>query len=75
MALESDGDANCNQCTRDSHQRIGKGTGGRGNRKISGNHPNYCIVEIGKNTKESPGDLRRLAVTQARKEKNQLTLM
>ena len=25
---------------------------------------NYCIIEIGQNTEKSPGDLRRLAVTQ-----------
>ena len=25
---------------------------------------NYCMVEISQNTEESPGDLRRLAVTQ-----------
>ena len=27
-------------------------------------HRNYCIIEIGQNTEKSPGDLRRLAVTQ-----------
>ena len=30
-----------------------------GNKRTSGNHPNYGIVEIGQSTK-SPGDLRRL---------------
>ena len=29
---------------------------------MSGDHPNYCNVEIGQNTKKSPGDSRRLAV-------------
>ena len=33
------------------------------NKKKSGDHPNYCIIEIGQNTEKSPGDLRRLAVT------------
>ena len=37
---------------------------GLGNKKMSGDHPNYCIIEIDQNTKKSPGDLRRLAVTQ-----------
>ena len=31
--------------------------------EISGDHPNYSIVEIGQNTEKSPGDLRRFAVT------------
>ena len=26
----------------------------------SGNHPNYCIIEIGQNTEKSPGDLKTL---------------
>ena len=26
--------------------------------------PNYSIIEIGQNTEKSPGDLKRLAVTQ-----------
>ena len=30
----------------------------------SGNHPNDSIIKIGQNTKKSPADLRRLAVTQ-----------
>ena len=39
-------------------------TTGLGNNKTSGNHPNYCSIEIGQNTEKSPGDWRRLAVTQ-----------
>ena len=31
---------------------------------MSGNHPNYSIIEIGPNTKKYPGDLSKLAVTQ-----------
>ena len=31
---------------------------------MSGDHPNYSIIENGQNTDEIPGDLRRLAVTQ-----------
>ena len=33
-------------------------------KRASENHPNYSIIEIGQNTEKSPGDLRRLAVTQ-----------
>ena len=36
MEHESDGDTNCNWCTRYSHQRIGKGTGGLGNKRTNG---------------------------------------
>ena len=64
MEHESDGDSNCNWCTRWSHQRIDTGNGGLRNKRTIGYHPNYSIVEIGKNTGKNPGDLRRLAVTQ-----------
>ena len=47
MKHESDGDTNCNWRARYTHQRIGTGTGGVGNEKTSGDHPNYNIVEIG----------------------------
>ena len=30
---------------------------------MSGDHPNYSIIENGQNTEKSPGDLRRLAVS------------
>ena len=45
-------------------RRIGTETGGPGNKRTSEDHPNYSIVEIGQNTKKSPGNLRRLVVTQ-----------
>ena len=63
MALESDGDTNCNWRARYSHQSIGARTGGLGNKRTSGDHPDYQIIKIGQNTKISPEDLRRLAVT------------
>ena len=31
---------------------------------MKGDHPNDSIIENGQNTEKSPGDLRRLAVTQ-----------
>ena len=40
-------------------QRIDKGTGGIGNKNMSGDHPNYSIIKIGQNTEKSPGDMRR----------------
>ena len=58
-----------------SHQRIIKGTERLGNKRTSGDHPNYCIIEIGQNTEESPEDQRRLAVNQTPEKNHQLTLV
>ena len=59
----SDGDTNYNWCTWYSHQPIDTRTGGFGNKRTSRDHPDYSIIKISQNTEESPGDLRRLAVT------------
>ena len=75
MEHESDGDTNCNWGTRYSHQRIGTGTGRLEKKRKIRDHPNYSIVEINQNTKESPGDLKRLAVIQTSVEDHQLTLI
>ena len=75
MELESDGDTNCNWCARYSHQRFGTKKRGLGNKRMSGDHPNYSIFKIGQNNKKSPRDLRRLAVTQTQGENHQLTQM
>ena len=64
MEHESDGDMNYGWYSRYSHQKIIKGTARLGNKRMSGDHPINSIVEIGQNTKESAGDLRRFAVTQ-----------
>ena len=48
----------CNWCSLYSHRIIIKGTGELGNKRTSGNHPNYYIIEIGQNTEKIPGDLR-----------------
>ena len=52
-----------------------KGTGGLGRWWMSGDHPNDSIFENGQNTKKSPGDLRRLAVTQTPVKNHRLKLM
>ena len=44
-------------------------------KRTSGDHPNYIIIKIGQNTAKSPGDLRRLAVTQIPVEGHQLMLV
>ena len=48
---------------------------GVGNKRTNGDHPNYCIIEIGQNTEKSPRDLKRLAVTQSLVKDHQLMLM
>ena len=42
---------------------------------MSGDHPNYRIIGNSQNTEKSPGDLRRLAVTQTPVKNHQLKLM
>ena len=64
MEHESDNYTNRELCFWYSYQRIIKGTGGLGNKRTSGDHPNCNIIENGQNTEKSPGYLRRLAVTQ-----------
>ena len=54
MEHESDNYTNRDWCFGYSHQRIIKGTGGLGGWRMSGDHPNYCIIEIGQNTEKSP---------------------
>ena len=39
-----------------------------------GDHPNYCIIEIGQSTEKTTGDLRRLVALTPVKD-HQLTLM
>ena len=75
MEHESDGNTNCHWYARCGHEKIGTGTGRLRNKRTSGDHPNYSIVEIGQNTKKSPGDLRRLAVTQTPVENHHLALV
>ena len=43
------------------------------NQRTSGDHLEYCIIKIGQNTEKSPGDLRRLTVTQTLVKNYQLT--
>ena len=72
---ESDGDTSCNWCSWHSHQRISTKTGGLENNRTSGDHPNYCIIEIGQNIEKSLGDLKWLDVTQTPMRNHQLTLV
>ena len=65
----------CNWYVWNSNKRISKGTGRLGSWRTSGDHPNYYIIENGQNTEKSPGDLRRLVVTQTPVKIHQLTLL
>ena len=40
-------------------QRIGTGTGGLGNKRTNGDHPNDFIIKIDPNTEKVPMDLKR----------------
>ena len=75
MKHESDGDTNFNRRTQYSNQRIVKVAGRIGNKNTSRDYPNNSTVKIGQNTKKSPGDLRRFAVTQTPVKGNQLMLV
>ena len=75
MEHEGDDYTNRDRCVLYSHQRIIKGTGGLRNKRTSRDNPNYYIIEIGQNTKKSPRDLKRLAVTQTSVKDHQLMLM
>ena len=64
MEHEGDNYTICDWCFWHSNSRIIKGTGGLGIWRTSGDHLNDSIIESDQNTEKSPGDLRRLAVTQ-----------
>ena len=75
MEHESDDCTNRDWCFWYNSYRIINGPGGLGRWWTSGDHPNDSIIENGKNNEKSPGDLRRLAVTQTPAKNHQLTLM
>ena len=69
MEHERDSDTNCNWYAQNRPQRLSKGSGRVGNRRMNRDHPNYSITKISHNTE----DLRRLAVTQTPVKNHQLT--
>ena len=69
-----DGDSNCSWCTWNCSQSIGKGIRTVGIQKKNRDYSDYSIVEIGKNTEKSPGDLGRLSVSQILVKDRQITL-
>ena len=75
MEPEGNCDTNYNWCTWNNPQRVVKGTGKLRNLRTSRDHPDYYITKIGQNTEKSPGDMRRLAVTQTPAKNHQLTMV
>ena len=47
MEYEGDVDTNCNWCACNNPQRIDKGTRRPGNKRATGDHPDYGIIKIG----------------------------
>ena len=66
-------DINCSWCTGNSLKKIGNGIGTVGNCRKNRDHSDQNILEIGQNTEKSPGDQRRIAVTQTSVKDHQLT--
>ena len=66
---------NCNWCSGNNPQRFDKVSRRLRNQRTSEDHSNYCIIEISKSSKKSPGDLRRFAVIQTPVNNHQLMLM
>ena len=55
--------------------RLNKRMRGVGNWMTSRDHLNYSMVEVSQNTEKSPGDLRRLTITQTQVKDHQLSLV
>ena len=61
MDHDTDGNTDCS-CY--NPKLIGTDTGRLENKRTSRDHNDNSIIKIGQNTEKSPGDLRRLAITQ-----------
>ena len=75
MEHEGDNYTKCDWYFWYNNKRIIKETGGLGSWRTSRDYPNYSIIENGQNNEKSPGDLRRLAVTQTPVKDYQLRVM
>ena len=64
MEHETDVDSDCNRCTWNKRLGISKETERLWNKRTNGYHRGNCFIKIDQNTEKSPGNLRRLAVTQ-----------
>ena len=75
MELKSDDCTNCDWFFWHRNKRIIKGPGGFGSWWTSVDHPHDSIIEDGQNPEKSPGNKRRLAVTQTPVKNHQLTML
>ena len=64
MEHKGDSDTHWVCCTFNNPEKIGKGSGKPENKRANWDHPDYCIIKIGRNTERNTGDLKRLAVSQ-----------
>ena len=71
----SDGDTNYWYCTKKGAQKFEEKTGGLRNHRKNCHYPDYSIDENSKNIQNSPGDLKRFAVTQIPEKDHQLMLL
>ena len=74
MEHESDDFTNCDWCFWRNNLRVIKMPGGLGSCWTGRDYLNDNITENGQDTEKSPGDLRRLALTQVPVRNNQLKL-
>ena len=75
MEHEGDDDTSCNWYTRSNPQKLTKKIERLINQRTSRDHPEYGIMKIDRNTKKSPGDLKRLAISQTPGLNHPLTLV
>ena len=75
MEHERSNYTNCDWCFWHGNKMTIKRPGRFGIWRPSGDHPKNSIIESGQNTEKSPGDLRRLAITQSPVKDHLLTLM
>ena len=75
MEHGGDGDTDCIWCTWNDPQLLGNEAGRVGNRWTSRDYPIHCIAKNVQDTEKSPGNLRRLVITQTPLKDNQLTLV
>ena len=75
MEHESNDCANCDWSVRHNNYRFIKRSGRLGNWRTDRDYPNDSIAKKDQNPETSPGDLRRLAVTQTLVKNHQFTLM
>ena len=52
----SDCDTNCNWCARYNFKMIDKETGGVGNKRTNGDHPDFGLIKVSQDSEKCSGD-------------------